>query len=109
VANISAKQLYKSSQGNDIWAYVIVHNAPTNSAVTSQGSNISEHLKLLLDLYADVFQDPQHLPPPRSYDHAIALQPGSVPDYQSTPDPITIPLSTRMRLRSRLNISWKLV
>jgi len=36
-------------------------------------------LKHLLDIYADVFQDPQHLPPPRSYDHSIPLQPGSVP------------------------------
>jgi hypothetical protein len=33
----------------------------------------------LLDTYQDVFQDPQTLPPPRSYDHAIPLTPRAVP------------------------------
>jgi hypothetical protein len=76
---ISATQLYKSSQGNDIWAYVLVNHIRHASNAPPPASQMSEDLKLLLDQYADVFQDPQHLPPPRSYDHAIPLQPGSVP------------------------------
>lgn len=33
----------------------------------------------LLTAYADVFNDPKQLPPPRSYDHAIPLHPEAVP------------------------------
>jgi hypothetical protein len=72
VTHISAKQ-YKSSQGNDIWAYVILDKASPNPTEPAKGQHKSIDLKLLLDLYADVFQDPHHLPPPRNYDHAITL------------------------------------
>jgi len=39
----------------------------------------NEDVQLLLHQYADVFMDPQTLPPPRSYDHAIPLIPDVVP------------------------------
>jgi len=39
----------------------------------------NEDVQLLLHQYVDVFKDPQTLPPPRSYDHAIPLIPDVVP------------------------------
>jgi hypothetical protein len=44
----------------------------------------NELVQLLLHQYADVFQDPQTLPPQRSYDHAISLLPDAVP-FNSRP------------------------
>ena len=38
-----------------------------------------EDIQLLLQQYADVFQEPSSLPPHRSYDHAISLFPDAVP------------------------------
>jgi len=78
VTPISATQLYKSSQGNDIWAYVIVDPMTPNTQKHPPNQTQSEDLRNLLVTYADVFQDTKHLPPPRSYDHSIPLQPGTV-------------------------------
>jgi len=55
VTPISATQLYKSSQGNDIWAYVIVDQVSPGQANATPAPSISEDLKLLFDLYADSF------------------------------------------------------
>jgi hypothetical protein len=78
VSQITAKQVYKSTKGNAIWAYVVVDtvtaNQPSNTVTESQ-----EDLKHLLVQYADVFQHPKQLPPHRSYDHAIPLHPDAVP------------------------------
>jgi hypothetical protein len=39
----------------------------------------NEAIQTLLNQYQDVFQEPQHLPPSRFYDHHIPLIPGSTP------------------------------
>jgi hypothetical protein len=76
---ISAKQVYKSTHGNDIWAFVIVK--PTVVAHATQPSECTkeEDIQLLLQQYANIFQEPTGLPPHRSYDHAISLFPDAVP------------------------------
>jgi len=80
LSTISAKQFYKSTQGNDIWAFVVLDTIkdqpPANNSVPMVPN---EDIQLLLHQYADVFKDPQTLPPPRSYDHAIPLIPDVVP------------------------------
>jgi len=105
VTHISAKQ-YKSSEGNDIWAYVILDKASPNPTEPAKGQHKSKDLKLLLDLYADVFQD-----------HITSLHQGVMimqllcnqGQFQLTPDPIITHLNTKMRLRNRLNTYWKQV
>jgi hypothetical protein len=62
-ATILAKQVYKSSQRNDIWAYVIVD--PLTPSDSPQPTKHTQHedLQHLLAQYADVFQEPKQLPP----------------------------------------------
>lgn len=59
---ISAKQVY-TTQGNDIWAFVIIQ--PTVDATTPQprGCTNEDDIQLLLHQYADIFQQPTGLPP----------------------------------------------
>lgn len=71
---MSAKLLWKSCKGNDIWAYAIVNFIPEQ-----QLQDIPENIQCLLHQYTDIFSDAKMLPPTRVYDHAIALQPGAVP------------------------------
>jgi hypothetical protein len=72
---ISANQLY-----NDTWAFVVVEAIPHSLSLnTTSITNTPTDLQQLLDIYADVFQDPQTLPPPKSYDHSIPLLPGALP------------------------------
>jgi hypothetical protein len=79
VQSISAKQLYKSTKGNDVWAYVMVDTATTIETTNNKSTaHIPSDMHDLLTLYADVFQDPQELPPARCYDHAIPLLPDTV-------------------------------
>jgi len=54
----------------------------------------NEDIQLLLHQYADVFKDPQTLPPPRSYDHAIPLMFDAVP---SIPGLTIIHLSIKLK------------
>lgn len=87
LSSISAKQVYKSTQGNDIWAYVILDiTQPNQGTRQAEQNSPSEDIQLLLHQYVDVFSDPQQLPPSRSYDHAIPLLPDQ---YQSTQGHIT--------------------
>lgn len=77
---ISAKQVYKSTKGNDIWAYVIVDAPkPAPPPVSKQNKEEAEGIHQSLVQYADLFQEPTKLPPHRSYDHAVPLVPDSVP------------------------------
>ena len=80
VSNITAKQVYKSCKGNDIWAYVLLDTVkelpPSHRTVPHVPD---EDIQLLLHQFADVFSDPQKIPPQRSYDHAIPLMPDVVP------------------------------
>lgn len=79
VNTITAKQVYKSTKGNDIWAFVILNSVDSDPTPPEKHKINSEELQLLLTQYADVFNDPRQLPPARSYDHAIPLQPNSIP------------------------------
>lgn len=78
INNISAKQVYKFTMGNDIWAFVILDTGDSTAPPSSKSDTYSDSIQLLLTQYADVFQDPKQLPPERSYDHAIPLLPDAV-------------------------------
>ena len=78
-STMSAKQIYKATQGNDIWAYVLVDPIQPTAKQPMEAHQQTEDIQHLLAVYADVFTDPKQLPPPRSYDHSIPLQPGAVP------------------------------
>jgi hypothetical protein len=80
LSSISATKVYNSTKGNDVWAFVLLDCIPEPS-LTSLVTKPQPHpdIQHLLDNYSDVFSDPQTLPPPRSYDHAIPLLPGSIP------------------------------
>lgn len=58
--SISAKQLYKSTKGNDIWAYVMLDTIhPVKAASSKDIDHNQEVLQDLLTLYVDVFHDPK--------------------------------------------------
>jgi hypothetical protein len=77
LTSLSATKVYNSTKGNDIWAFVLLDYV-TDSIPTTITTH-SPEIQTLLHKYTDVFSDPQTLSPPRSYDHAIPLIPGSVP------------------------------
>lgn len=57
---ISAKQVFKSIKGNDIWAYVVVDSVPaTTSASATPHQPPAEDVQDLLLQYVDLFQDPK--------------------------------------------------
>jgi hypothetical protein len=60
---------------NVCWSGVAHPDAPTAHTVTSDDSLLDG----LLSSFADIFAEPQGLPPPRSRDHHIVLHPGSTP------------------------------
>jgi len=78
LSSISAKQMFKSIQDNDVWAYVLVDN-PTTESSPQLSPDTSEDIQDMLVQYAVIFQDPKQLPPHRAYDHAIPLYPDAVP------------------------------
>ena len=64
------------------WFRLPFHEANTDllqlNAVQTQQEDWKE-LQELLQLYADIFQEPKGLPPQRSHDHRVPLLPGSSP------------------------------
>jgi hypothetical protein len=79
---ISSKQVYKSAQGNEIWAYALIdHTSPVPPVEVqiSQPEPLPPPIQDILLTHADVFQDPKTLPPHKTYDHSIPLILGSVP------------------------------
>jgi hypothetical protein len=58
VQNITAKQVYKSTKGNDIWAFVILNSISSDHTPPVTPQLQSDDLQLLLTQYADVFNDP---------------------------------------------------
>jgi len=78
LTSMSAKQMFKSIHGNDVWAYVLV-DRPTLVTPPATSPETPEAVKDLLLQYADIFQAPTKLPPHRAYDHAIPLYPDAVP------------------------------
>lgn len=80
LTSISAIKVYNATKGNEVWAFVLVDQLHSNIAQEPlEQDRPPPELQSLLHSYKDVFNDPQTLPPPRSYDHAIPLTPGAVP------------------------------
>ena len=100
VSTILGKKVFKSIKGNDIWAYVII-DSPTSPSPADRAAQKSsdEDIHDLLVQYADIFQNPKHLPPHRSYDHAVPLYPDAMPVNDI--GPITIHHSTKLKLKSK--------
>lgn len=59
LSHISAKQVYKSSKGNDVWAFVLLNKIQHAPDHPPEHSAYTDNLQLLLTQYADVFQDPK--------------------------------------------------
>jgi len=76
---VSAESLVKWHQGNDVWALAALQFGDSTSPVVP-----APELTALLEEFADVFQKPTNLPPPRAYDHSIPLFPDAVP-FNSRP------------------------
>ena len=74
IPEVSITQVRKWVHGNDVWAMAVVEEVPTAHTI-EQNTVIQQ----LLQQYQDVFQEPQHLPPHRFYDHHNPLLPGSAP------------------------------
>jgi hypothetical protein len=73
LGSMTTDNLWKSSKGNDIWAFAVVNHIP------EELQDIPESIQWLLQQYSDIFSDPKVLPPARAYDHAIPLQPDAAP------------------------------
>jgi len=83
-------QMSHEATGNNIWAIAVVDHIPlTETTKPPPLIEDSEDLQLLIAKYKDIFTYPKCLPPPRAYDHAIPLIPGSQPindkPYHYTP------------------------
>jgi hypothetical protein len=77
---ISVNKLCNVTKGNDTWAFAIVSSTvPTSLSLAVDSTTVPAEVQQILDQYSKVFQDPQKLPPERSYDHSIPLVPGAVP------------------------------
>ena len=76
---ISPTQLYKATKGNDTWAFVMLQQTSEPNPDTPSTKLTNLDLQIILTKYHTVFQDPQTLPPQRSYDHSIPLIPGAIP------------------------------
>jgi hypothetical protein len=74
VQAMEAEQLCKCAKGNDIWAFAVVDCVKEKAEQL-----IAEDIQSVIDEYGDPFQEPKQLPPSRVYDHAIPLQPDSIP------------------------------
>lgn len=71
---IPIDQVLKWSKGNDVWAIAVIEDCTSEPTTPVPGE-----IQPVLQQYTDVFSEPQALPPPREYDHAIALVPGAAP------------------------------
>jgi len=76
---ISPTQLYKATKGNDTWAFVMLQQTSEPNPDTPSTKLTNLDLQTILTKYHTVFQDPQTLPPQRSYDHSTPLIPGVIP------------------------------
>jgi hypothetical protein len=85
LAMISLTDVQKAYKGNDIWALAVVDFVTNTSEVQDPSADslpstqLDPALSTLLQEFGDVFEDPKSLPPHRSYDHAIALEPNAAP------------------------------
>jgi hypothetical protein len=74
VRELPVDKLVKWSKANEIWALAVLQ---ADDQVQVQ--TIPTEIQQILTDYADVFAEPQSLPPSRAYDHAIALKPEAAP------------------------------
>lgn len=74
IKELSVEQLLKWCSGNEVWALSVVQ--PVDEFADNK---VPPELTLLLDEFADIFEEPKDLPPHRPYDHAIPLQPNATP------------------------------
>jgi hypothetical protein len=68
---IGAKKLYQLLKKKAVGAVVLLNNSPSQSQ-TATGT-IPVEIQTVLSEFADVFQEPDSLPPPRAVDHTIPL------------------------------------
>jgi hypothetical protein len=68
---IGAKQLHKLLKKKAIGAVIVLNNSSKQN--TESALEIPVGIVHLLSEYADIFQEPTRLPPPRSVDHSIPL------------------------------------
>jgi hypothetical protein len=85
VRELPVDQLVKWSKANEIWALAVLL-----SDDQVQVQTVPAEVQRILTDYADVFAEPQSLPPSRAYDHAITLKPEAAPfnarPYSYTPE-----------------------
>ena len=74
ISEVQIDKLVKWSKGNDIWAVALL-DAQQEGHVT----DTPEEIQQVLQEFSPVFAEPNSLPPPRAYDHAITLSPGAAP------------------------------
>jgi hypothetical protein len=72
---VSVNDLLNLQATNDIWALAVLETTPSSSA----DHEIQPDVAKLLTEFADVFAEPQGLPPHRQYDHALTLEAGAQP------------------------------
>lgn len=80
ISPISPTKVFKSTKGNEVWAYVLLNHTPTNpNPPKTLPQPPPESIQHTILTYKDVFQDPKALPPHRIHDHSIPLIPGAIP------------------------------
>lgn len=77
IREIPVEQLAKWKKGNEVWALAVVH--PDAQADREVQSKTPPEVQSLLTEFDQVFAEPTALPPPRQYDHAIALESDTAP------------------------------
>lgn len=71
---MSLEQVIELHRENEIWATALITTVSSPTVVVNPPG-----IQKLLQQYADVFAEPDSLPPSRAYDHAIHLVPGATP------------------------------
>ncbi|CAA0814232.1 Unknown protein [Striga hermonthica] len=76
---ISYNQLTAVMESGDMLEMFEVYSISSDGVEKENSIQVPKACKPLLQEFADVFQEPKGLPPRRTYDHRVHLQPGSQP------------------------------